>query len=221
MTEWSLPVFADVFLSLLVLVGEPAMAQLPCAFAGVIVADGVPVSGAVVRAWPSDALVRSSSVGVAADSQGLFCIAAVPSGFYSLVASARLQAPSASPRCGGECCKPIKEFVATTYPRAKANSGKHFRIVLQRAPAFCVRGEVRSRTGVLPRDLAISVVEPDGGSVHSVLHENGRFLLTALPVGTYTIQVSQSSGLRLVEASIARHRFAVKGNTDRLIVWIP
>lgn len=206
----------------MVLMGEPAMAQSPCAFAGIVVADnGVPVPGAVVLAWPSDALIRSTSVGVTADSQGSFCIAAAPSGFYSLVASARSRAPSASPRCGWDCCKPITEFVATTHPRATANSGKRIRIVLRRSPAFCVRGEVRSRTGVLPTNLAISLVEPGGGSVHSVLHENGKFLLTALPVGTYTIQVGRSIGLRLAEASIARQRFVVKGNTGRLVVWIP
>jgi hypothetical protein len=60
------------------------------------------------------------------------------------------------------------------YPaKLVANSGTGIKIVLGMVPAFCVRGEVRSRTGVLPPHFSISVAEPDGEGLYSILHENG------------------------------------------------
>ncbi|MCA2971121.1 MAG: carboxypeptidase regulatory-like domain-containing protein [Acidobacteriaceae bacterium] len=205
----------------LALFAGAAAARDGCALSGVIVAEnGRPVPGAVVRAWRSDGLIRSPAIGTVSDNQGHFCLKAAPAGRYSIAASARTQTPSSSPRCE-ECCRPAKEFAPTMYPaKLPANSDTGIKIVLGMIPAFCVRGEVRSRTGVLPPHFTISVAEPDGEALYSILHENGRFLLTAFPSGDYIIEVWRF-GKPGFQAPLTRQRIAIKGNMDRLTVWIP
>lgn len=106
------------------------------------------------------------------------------------------------------------------YPaKLPAHSGTGIKIVLGMVPAFCVRGEVRSRTGVLPPHFTISVAEPAGDGLYFILHGNGRFLLTAFPSGDYIIEVRRFGKLGF-QAPLTRQRIAIKGNMDRLTVWI-
>ena len=104
------------------------------------------------------------------------------------------------------------------------NAGRptsEIRIVLKTAAAFCVRGEVRNRKGVLLDDLALSLVEPDGFTVHTVINYGGRFLLTAFPRGTYTLLIRRHDPRRIQETPLARHPISIKQDIERLLVVVP
>ena len=93
-------------------------------------------------------------------------------------------------------------------------------IVLKTAAAFCVHGEVRDRNGVLLDRVALSLVEPDGVTTHTILNYGGRFLLTAFPRGTYTLLVRQNDSLRNQERPLARHLVSIKQNIEGLTVVV-
>lgn len=155
-------------------------AQAPCAFRRrVLDENGRPVPGAAVTALDSRG---TTSGGATADAAGVFCIPQVAAGVYRLRAFSRIHAPSASPSCEN-CCAPRREFLPIETPPLPSGSRARD-IVLRRAAAYCVRGEVRGR---LPERMAI-VLEQDGWSA-AVLNEQGRFLLAGLTDGVYTLIV--------------------------------
>lgn len=84
-----------------------------------------------------------------------------------------------------------------------------------------MRGEVRSRTDVLPPHFTIAVAEPDIDGAHTILHEDGRFLMTAFPPGDYTMEISRFGKLGLGDSTLAREKISITGNMNRLVVWIP
>ena len=69
---------------------------------------------------------------------------------------------------------------------------------MRRVPAYCVRGEVRDAGGALMSQAAIAVEQ--GSWSATVFNEGGRFLLTGLPSGSYTIRISDRPQLGRVLA---------------------
>jgi len=73
---------------------------------------------------------------------------------------------------------------------------------MQRAPAYCVRGQVIDSSGTLRGDVGLGLIA-DGWSA-SVFNEGGRFLLTSLPAGEYRLMVTERGrfGRVLVQRAI-------------------
>lgn len=160
-----------------------AAAQEPCSISGRVLDDnGRPVPFAAVTAWRN----FTQSGGAAANDRGQYCIRGLMPGAYSLRVAERRTPPSASPDCK-ECCDPATEFAPAQTPEVTVRQPAVSDIRLRRVPAYCVRGEVRDGAGRLRGDVALSV-SADSWSA-AVLNEGGRFLLTSLPAGVYTLTV--------------------------------
>ncbi len=177
-----------------------------CAISGRILDErGVAIPYAAVSALlrppgAHDLLTTRSPVsGAVAGPTGEYCIRELPPGQYVIRAVARKQPPSASPECDSCCVSRMSEFQTTFYPASASREravpivvgdGKNADgtdIILRRVPAYCVRGEVRDSNGVLRADVALTL-EADSWSA-GVINDGGRFLLTNLPPGSYTVAV--------------------------------
>ena len=183
-----------------------AIAQPSCAVSGRVLDDqGKPIPFAVVN-------------DTVANQRGEYCIRALPPGEHFIRASARMQPPSASPACDS-CCDPNSEFAATSYPVSVGKAGKAsgLDIRMRRVPAYCVRGEVRDHTGRLRSDLAIGLEQ--GSWSAGVFNEAGRFLLTNLPSGSYTLVIRERPQLGRVLLRRAIHVGA--SNIVGLVIAVP
>ncbi|MCX6624439.1 MAG: carboxypeptidase-like regulatory domain-containing protein, partial [Acidobacteria bacterium] len=90
-------------------------------------------------------------------------------------------------------------------------------IRLRRGAVYCVRGEVRDSSGKLSGQVALGLETEGFGT--GVLSEGGRFLLTNLPPGTYTVSVTDRPQMGRV---LARQRFAVRDrNPGMLVIRLP
>jgi hypothetical protein len=190
--------------------------QQSCSISGrVTEVGGAPVPFAVLQALRGDFVAN----GAVASREGEFCIPKLPPGEYRLRTVARAQPPTASPSCDS-CCDPGKEFeraVAIPVQVTGSTAPTKIDVVLRRVPAFCVRGEVRDRTGALRPDYAIGL-EMDGSST-GVLSEGGRFLLTNLPMGSYTVAIFDKPQMGSV---VMRKVVQVeKANINRLVITLP
>jgi hypothetical protein len=88
---------------------------------------------------------------------------------------------------------------------------------MRRVPAYCVRGELRGFLGTLPKDVVVTI-ERDSWSA-SVIVDGGRFLLTSLPAGSYTIVVHDQRQLGRV---LARRVVAVTtANVTGVVITVP
>ena len=87
---------------------------------------------------------------------------------------------------------------------------------MRRVPAYCVHGEVRDTMGSLVSQAAIAVEQGSWSS--GVLNEGGRFLLTGLPSGSYTILIRDRPQLGRVLARRIVHVGAA--NMDGLVITI-
>lgn len=203
-----------------------------CAISGRVVdANGVPIPSAAVsalpHAGPRDQLAakQTPASGAVAGPRGEYCIRGLAPGKYIVRAFARKHPPSASPECG-TCCGPnMTEYQATFYPssvsqgRAIAlgvDNGEGLTgidITMRYHRSHCVRGEVRDGNGALMADAAVGL-EADSWST-GVINEGGRFLLTSLPEGTYTIVISDRPKLGRI---LARRVIRVTAGSSRDIV---
>jgi len=196
-----------------------------CAVSGRVIDDkGNPIPFAAVSA------LRGPSIraGASANRLGEYCIRELAAGEYLIRATARTQPPSASPACD-ECCDSNSEFGTTFYRRSRSRerastvsvvigrTASGVDILMRRVPAYCVRGEVRDDRGALLSDVAIAL-EGDSWSA-GVLNEGGRFLLTNLPAGSYTLVISDRPRLGRV---LARRVIAVvASNMAGIVITAP
>lgn len=220
---------APVFAALMAFPAAISPAET-CIISGrVIDQSGVPVPSAAVSALRPAVFGNDLSVsGAAAGSGGEYCIRGLPPGKYIVRAVARTHPPSASPRCDSCCGSSLTEFQTTFYPASlskelaalieiiEGKSATGIDIMMRRVRAYCVRGEVRDENGVLMTDVAVAV-EADSWSA-GVLTEGGRFLLTSLPAGTYTIVISNRPQLGRI---LARRVIRVGvGNPPDLVIRV-
>ena len=205
------------------------MARESCAISGRVVDEtGKPIPFAVVNALRGQFLrAEFVAAGSAADQRGEYCLGELPLGDYLVRATARMHPPSASPLCDS-CCRPTTEFETTFYraphapgPASPVSVVKHGNrstvdIQMRRVPAYCVRGEVRDITGSLVSQAAIAIEQ--GTWSAGVLSEGGRFLLTSLPPGAYTILVRDRPQFgRVLARRIVNVRAA---NVDGLVIAV-
>jgi hypothetical protein len=105
---------------------------------------------------------------------------------------------------------------ATVIEVTKGKNAAGIDIMMRRVRAYCLRGEVRDGNGALRADVAVGV-ETDSWSA-GVITEGGRFLLTSLPAGIYTIVIRDRPQLGRV---LARRVIRVPAETPPLVVRIP
>jgi hypothetical protein len=207
------------------------MAQEPCAIAGRVVDEaGKPIPFAVVHALRGQSFTAqpespSVAAGSAANHRGEYCLRGLGLGDYLVRAMARTHPPSASPSCHS-CCSASTDFQTTLYrsPRAPGRAstvsvGKRrtlsgVDIQMRRVPTYCVHGEVRDTQGSLLSQAAIAVEQGSWSS--AVLNEGGRFLLTGLASGSYTILILDRPQLGRVLARRIVHVRAA--NLDGLVI---
>ncbi len=171
-----------------------------CSLTGRVTDDrGTPIPFAAVTVWRWPAQVG----GAAAGKDGLYCIQGLPPGAYSLHVTHRATPPSASPSCR-ECCDSTTEFAPARTPNATVGPRARYDIRLRRVAAYCVPGEIRDAKGRLREDVAISIARDSQGS-GAVINEGGRFLLTALPPGAYTLTVQDHPQLGRILARRVIH----------------
>lgn len=206
-----------------------------CIISGrVIEESGVPVASAAVSALRGsvfiDDLGRQVPVsGAVAGSGGEYCIHGLPPGKYIVRAVARTHPPSASPECDTCCGSSLTEFRTTFYRASlskehataveitKGKNAAGIDIIMRRARAYCLRGQVRDGNGVLMTNVAVAL-ETDSWS-SGVITEGGRFLLTSLPAGIYTIVISDHPKLGRV---LARRVIRVTAGTPLdLVIRVP
>jgi hypothetical protein len=193
-----------VLLAAIAAPSPPSTAKEGCSISGRVTDEaGIPIPFAVVSALRSPFAGTDPPAapvsGSATDGRGEYCIRELPSGEYFVRATARMRPPSASPACDA-CCRPNVELETAffggsrTLKRATpvaAGNGRRasaIDIVMRRVPAYCVRGEVRDGRGVLLGDVGIALAQESWSA--GVLNEGGRFLLTGLPAGSYTVLIS-------------------------------
>lgn len=154
--------------------------------------------------------------GAMAGRDGSFCIASLPDGAYVIRVYARKSkaAYSAPPDCADCCGKKLVDFAPAFSPRIEVRNGKAAAPVELRpreVPAYCVRGEVRDRSGKLVKDEPIHLeMEAPSTWSTSVKNYEGRFLLTGLPAGTYKLTVRGNV-----------HRFRVTNSTMTTVLRLP
>ena len=215
-------------LVLLVLVGIAGAAQPPCAISGRVTdQQGVPTQAAtvtVVRVGVLELGQEGPAAGATTDGGGRYCLTGLRPGGYVLRINARTHPPSASPACS-ECCSASSELVPSGYGgMQKQNSGQTVwvengrtasaaTVVLQRAPAYCVPGDVRDAKGTLRQDVRIAL--HGVGWSASVLNEGGRFLLTSLLPGEYQLVIRESG---TNQRDLARELIRVSGKSGRIVV---
>lgn len=200
-----------------------AAAQEPHAIAGRVVDElGKPVPYAAVTALRAEALGSESVGGAVADASGRYAIRQLPPGRYYVRASASSAPPSASPSCAS-CCRAVSVLDATFHRRAASREkaklvappASGVTIAMRRVPGWCVRGEVRDGTGRLRGDVALSL-RSDGWSA-GVINEGGRFLLTNLPAGLYTLVAVDQPKIGRV---LAERPILVRGNVERVVITV-
>lgn len=199
-----------------------------CAISGRITDQrGVPTGAAAVTAVRAGAPgfgQEETAGGATTDDRGSFCVTDLRPGRYFIRASARSHPPSASPACA-ECCSAGSEFVPGYYGGAQKQSSRQavwvengrtvseVMVVLRRAAAYCVPGEVRDAAGALRGDVDLAL---DGaGWSASVLNYGGRFLLTSLLPGDYLLVVK---GRGSPDRVLAREVIRVSGKGGRIVV---
>jgi Carboxypeptidase regulatory-like domain len=211
-----------------------AITQESCVVSGRVIDEkGKPIPFAALSA------LRGQSTGVGgepllavngatADHRGEYCIRGLPPGEYLIRATTRTQPPSASPDCNA-CCGPNSELAAMFHRRSRSRehatrvpvrNGRNASgvdIMMRRVPAYCVRGEVRDHRGALLSDAAIAL-EADSWSA-GVLSEGGRFLLTHLPSGSYTVVVRDRPQVGCVLVRRVIHVGAA--NIAGLVITVP
>lgn len=166
--------------------------------------SGKPVPFAVVTL--SGAVLQPLH-GAASDASGVYCLPALPPGEYMLQVEARREPPAAWPHCTG-CCGKTFDLAASAQTVRLTGQPVTVNIGLRRVRTYCVRGEVRD---LLNRPLSrIGISVRSGVWSASVLHQNGRFLLTNLRPGSHTISVGEPSKLSRI---YAEHSFRV-GNRN-------
>ena len=209
------------------------MAQEPCAIAGRVVDEaGKPIPFAVVNALRGQSFTAqpeslSVAAGSAVNHRGEYCLRGLALGDYLVSAMARTHPPSASPSCRS-CCGRSTDFETTFYrsPRAPGRAstvsvgkGRNLSgvdIHMRRVPTYCVHGEVRNAQGSLLTQVAIAVEQDSWTS--AALNEGGRFLLTGLASGSYTILILDRPQLGRVLARRIVHVRAA--NIDSLVINI-
>jgi hypothetical protein len=106
---------------------------------------------------------------------------------------------------------------AMTLVIGKGKNAAGIDIIVRRVRAYCVRGEIRDGNGVLMADVAIAL-EADSWSA-GIINEGGRFLLTNLPAGSYTVVVSDRPKPGHI---LARQVIRVAtGNIAGLVIRVP
>lgn len=197
---------------------SPVMAKDGCIVSGRVVDErGKPVPFAAVTAGKG---VSSRAVnGATATNTGEYCIRELAAGTYFIRAFARSNPPAASPDCS-TCCGPSSELELRSAPRVSVETGRTasgVNVTMRRVPAYCVRGELRGFLGTLPKDVVVTI-ERDSWSA-SVIVDGGRFLLTSLPAGSYTIVVHDQRQLGRV---LARRVVAVTtANVTGVVITVP
>ena len=191
-------------LALLAVASLASAAAQECAVSGRVTdRRGVPRKSATVTAERTGALGLGQGApagGASTNARGEFCLKGLAPGEYFIRVFSRSHTPSASPACE-ECCAASSEFVPSYHQGLKGRPASvrvekgrtvsRVAVAMRRAPAYCVRGEVRDEAGALRGDVGLSV-EADGWSA-SVMNESGRFLLTSLPAGEYLLVVAERS----------------------------
>ena len=214
--------------ALVLLAGATSAAEPQCAISGRVTdQQGVPTQAATVTAVRVDALASGQegpAGGAATDGSGRYCLTRLRPGGYVIRVIARTHPPSASPACS-ECCSASTEFVPIGYGRMqKQNTGQTVSVengrtvsaptvVLQRAPAYCVPGEVRDAKGALRADVGLAL--HGSGWSASVQNEGGRFLLTNLLSGEYQLVISDRGAF---PRELARELIKVSGKSARRVV---
>ena len=171
---------------------------------------GRPVRFAVVNA------IGGTVFGSETNERGEYRISAPP-GQYRLRAWARTGPPTASPACE-TCCRAATGFAPAYYPLVvepgRPLTGVEIR--LRRTAVYCARGEVRNRAGGLAKDAALGLRNEEIGESAGVITDGGRFLLTNLAPGAYTLVVTDRPKLGRV---VAERRFRiVDSNLDQLVI---
>lgn len=154
--------------------------------------------------------------GAMAGRDGSFCIASLPDGAYVIRVFARKSraAYSAPPDCADCCAKGQVSFAPAFSPKVDVRGGKApapVKLLPREVPAYCVRGEVRDRSGKLVTDdpLHLEMEGPSSWST-SVKNYEGRFLLTGLAAGAYKLTVRGHI-----------HRLRVTNSTITTVVRLP
>ena len=213
-------------------------AQRDCSISGrVLDAQARPVKFAVVNAV-RDAfpVAANTTFGAVTNERGEYCISVLPggedlpSGRYRVRAHARTSPPSASPSCQS-CCRAATDFALTFHPSAvnaeKGNpvaldAGRHLvgiDIRLRPVAVYCVRGEVRDRSGALVEKASLGLSLDDVGASAGVITESGRFLLTNLTSGAYTLTLTDQPQLGRV---LAQRSFRITDhNIDNFVITTP
>jgi hypothetical protein len=159
--------------------------------------------------------------GAETDGRGEYCLA-LPPGLYKVRGYARTRPPSASPSCKS-CCRAATDFVPTFYPGQlnveKGRTVSRIDIRLRRAQVYCVRGEVRDGSGALVKDAYLGLIMDDVGGSAGVITEAGRFLLTDLTPGAYTLTLMDRPQLGRI---VARKAFRITNHGIRdLVITTP
>ena len=158
---------------------------------------GRPVPYAAVSAIRATFPLVPPAAGATADPNGRYCLRGLAAGDYFVRAEGRTLAMSASPSCV-DCCAPTRGVTPTSHrvrvrvTRSETDS-LFVNIRMRERALHCVKGEVRDTSGRLRPDLTISLAS-DTQSV-TVIQEGGRFLLTKVPSGRYTMRVSDEAAM--------------------------
>lgn len=168
-----------------------------CSIRGKVVdVAGRPAAGAAVVAARELTDPRTGKFGALTDAEGAFCIAVqpgereLPPGNYTLHVMAGSGPVSSVASCR-DCCGPASDtvsgpVVAVTVAARTAVEGVTIR--LRRGALYCVRGEVRSRSGRRASRATAELVG-NGYSTTVVLDGAGRFLVSRVPAGRYLVRV--------------------------------
>lgn len=207
---------------LLLVMASPSVGTPGCLVSGRVTDDrGRPLARLVVNAEGTAPEPGPRRYGAPTNDQGEYCIRAafagetIPAGSYRIIARPRAGPLSASPRCAA-CCGPVSALVSTATPPVLIQPGRPVvtaDLRLRRAPLYCVRGEVRNRSGRLVTDIAMGL-EFDGGST-AVLLESGKFLLVNLEPGNYTAVIAEPVALG---RTLTRKPFIIRNRNIRRMV---
>lgn len=191
-----------------------------CSISGRVVDDrGRPVPYAAVNAISE----ANRVFGAAANERGEYCISApLPSGQYRIRAGGGTRPPSAAPSCK-DCCLAATDLLTTYHPKpvlaGPQRPVRNLDVRLRRGPVYCVRGEVRDPTGALLQRAVVALKFGDSGNSAGVISEAGRFLLTNLPPGVYTLVVADRPQLgRVLAERVVQVR---DRNIDKVLITVP
>ena len=208
-----------------------------CTISGRVTDDrGRPVKYAAVNAISESATTGTGIFGATANERGEYCISVFPGGSdlppgqYRIRARGGTRPPSASPSCRS-CCVAATDLGTTFYPDSVSMGAAKPLLVLpqrplcgidihlRRGPVYCVRGEARDLIGALLQRATIGLKFEAGEETAGVITEGGRFLLTNLPPGVYTLTLLHEPHFGHV---VAQQVFHVRDrNIDRLVITAP